>query len=218
MPALSRKTVTVLFADVVDSTPLGESLDAEQVRALMSRYFAEEIEPLVLKGKKEPVAAWRVTDVHAEVLGRLRRFETTIVGRDDELALLRQAYVRALATRGCHLFTVLGPAGVGKTRLGREFLRDMSDEAAVLIGRCLPYGEGITFWPLREVVQTRGDIRVYVDESDAAVIETAVGARDMQVAPEETSRAVRRLVEPVCRGRARRAAFLRLPQDEPGRR
>ncbi len=315
MPALSRKTVTVLFADVVDSTPLGESLDAEQVRALMSRYFAEmrtvierhggsvekyigdaimavfgipnvheddalravraahemrealaalnrelpdqlsirtglatgevvtgegdtlvtgdtvnvaarleqaagtgeiliadstrqlvrdaivaeEIEPLVLKGKKEPVAAWRVTDVHAEVLGRLRRFETTIVGRDDELALLRQAYVRALATRGCHLFTVLGPAGVGKTRLGREFLRDMSDEAAVLIGRCLPYGEGITFWPLREVVQTLGDIRVYVDESDAAVIETAVGARDMQVAPEETSRSVRRLVEAVAR-------------------
>jgi len=315
MPALSRKTVTVLFADVVDSTPLGESLDAEQVRALMSRYFAEmrtvierhggsvekyigdaimavfgipavheddalravraahemrealaalnrelpdqlsirtglatgevvtgegdtlvtgdtvnvaarleqaartgeiliadttrqlvrdaivaeEVEPLVLKGKKEPVAAWRVTDVHADVLGRARRFETTIVGRDDELALLRQAYVRVLASRGCHLFTVLGPAGVGKSRLGREFLRDMGDEAAVLIGRCLPYGEGITFWPLREVVHTLGDLRKHVDEADAAVIETAVGARDMQVAPEETARSVRRLVEAVAR-------------------
>ena len=314
MPALSRKTVTVLFADVVDSTPLGESLDAEQVRALMSRYFAEmrtvierhggsvekyigdaimavfgipnvheddalravraahemrealaelnrelpdqlsirtglatgevvtgegdtlvtgdtvnvaarleqaaatgeiliadstrqlvrdaivaeAIEPLMLKGKKEPVAAWRVTDVHPEVLGRVRRFETKIVGREDELALLRQAWVRALASRACHLFTVLGPAGVGKTRLGREFLRDLGDEAAVLIGRCLPYGEGITFWPLREVVQTLGDIRIYVDEADAAVIETAVGARDMQVAPEETARSVRRLVESVA--------------------
>ena len=152
----------------------------------------------MLKGKKEPVAAWRVTDVHAEVLGRVRRFETKIVGREDELALLRQAWVRALASRACHLFTVLGPAGVGKTRLGREFLRDLGDEAAVLIGRCLPYGEGITFWPLREVVHTLGDIRIYVDEADAAVIETAVGARDMQVAPEETARSVRRLVESVA--------------------
>jgi class 3 adenylate cyclase/tetratricopeptide (TPR) repeat protein len=331
MPALSRKTVTVLFADVVDSTPLAENLDPEQVRALMSRYFAEmrtvierhggsvekyigdaimavfgipavheddalravraaqemrealaelnrelpdelsirtglatgevvtgegdtlvtgdtvnvaarleqaagtgeiliaettrqlvrdaivaePVEPLVLKGKKRPVAAWRVTDVHADVLGRARRFETTIVGRDGELALLRQAYVRALASRGCHLFTVLGQAGVGKSRLGRELLRQLSEEASVVVGRCRPYGEGITFWPLREVVQSLGDLRLHVQEADAAVIETAVGTRDMQVAPEETARSVRRLVEAVARERPLVLVFEDIHWGEP---
>ena len=315
MPALSRKTVTVLFSDVVDSTPLGESLDPEQMRALMSRYFAEmrtvierhggsvekyigdaimavfgipnvheddalravraahemrealaelnrelpqplairtglatgevvagegdtlvtgdtvnvaarleqaaatgeiliadttqqlvrdavtaeHVEPLELKGKKEPVAAWRVTHVHAGAPGRARRFETAIVGREDELTLLKQAYVRALALRSCHLFTVLGPAGVGKSRLVRELVLDLPDEAAVLIGRCLPYGEGITFWPLREVIHTLGDVRRYVGEPDAGVLDTTVGTGDVPAAPEETARAVRRLLEAVAR-------------------
>src|SRR5438270_45386 len=207
MPALSRKTVTVLFADVVDYTPLGEALDPEQLRALMSSYFSEmravidaaAVEPLSLKGKRELVTAWHVNGVREHAPGRARRFDSEIVGRDDELALLQQAYVRALATRGCHLFTVLGPAGVGKSRVGREFLGGLGEEAAVLVGRCLPYGEGITYWPLREILHTLGDLRRYADEADAAVVEAAAGAGESDAAPDEVARAFRRVVAAVAR-------------------
>ena len=319
MAGIARKTVTVLFADLVDSTPLGESLDPEQMRALMGRYFAEmrtvierhggsvekyigdaimavfgipavheddavrairaaaemrsaleslnrqrvadldeplairtglatgevvtgegdtlvtgdavniaarleqiaapgeilitdethqlvrdavvaePVEPLTLKGRTAPVPAWRITGVDAGSPGRVRRFDTELVGREDELALLRQAHTRARASRGCHLFTILGPAGVGKSRLTREFVSRAGDDAVVLVGRCLPYGEGITYWPLRDVVHAVGDIRARVDEADARVIEGAIGVGDAQAAPEDIARAMRRLLETMSR-------------------
>ncbi len=80
-----------------------------------------------------------------------RRLDAPFVGRERELRLLVDAWERSRSERACALFTVLGSAGVGKSRLGAEFLRSV--DATVVQGRCLSYGEGITYWPVVEVVQ-----------------------------------------------------------------
>src|SRR5207244_215266 len=107
--------------------------------------------PLALKGKAEPLPAHRLVDVMPGAEAVARRFESPMVGRERPLALLRQTFDSAAADRACHLFTVLGAAGVGKSRLVREFVSGLPPEALVLRGRCLPYGEGITYWPIHEV-------------------------------------------------------------------
>jgi class 3 adenylate cyclase/tetratricopeptide (TPR) repeat protein len=254
-----RKVVTVLFCDVAGSTALGESLDAEALRALLARYFermksiverhggvvekfigdavmavfglpavheddavralqaatemqlalpelgvegrigvcsgevvtgteerlatgdvvnvaarlqqaaqpgetllgettlrlardaveAEPIEPLPVKGKREPVPAWRLVSVSTAALER--RFDSPLVGREKELGALAEAWERACDGPGCELLTVVGAAGVGKSRLAAEFLS--TADATVVRGRCLSYGEGITYWPVVEVLR-----------------------------------------------------------------
>lgn len=112
---------------------------------------AEPVEPLTVKGKAEPVAAWRLVDV-ARSAGMARRLATGLfVGRDPQLRLLDDAFRRAVGERSCQLVTVLGTAGIGKTRLAEEFAATISD-SLVLTGRCLSYGQGATYWPLREAV------------------------------------------------------------------
>ena len=110
---------------------------------------AEPIGPLELKGKSEPISAYRVLDVVAGAEGRVRRLDSPMVGRRRALAVLEQASEGSVADATCYLVTVLGPAGVGKTRLVEEFLASLP-AAAVYRGRCLPYGEGTTFFPLVE--------------------------------------------------------------------
>jgi class 3 adenylate cyclase/tetratricopeptide (TPR) repeat protein len=261
-----RKVVTVLFADVVGSTALGEERDPEAVRALMSRYFesaravidrhggtvekfigdavmavfgvpqaheddalravraaaelresladgdvqvrvgvntgevvageggtlvtgdavnvaarleqaaepgevllgpetlqlvrdavrAEPAGGLDLKGKALPVTAAKLIAVDAAAPGFARRLDSPLVGRRRELERLRQDFERATADSACHLFTLLGPAGVGKSRLVAEFVEEVGARARVLHGRCLHYGEGITYWPLVEVLLQLG--------------------------------------------------------------
>ena len=76
-----------------------------------------------------------------------------MVGRARERARLQDAYGQAVGDPSCQLFTVLGPAGVGKSRLVQEFLDELDPVALVARGRCLSYGEGITYWPLLEAVK-----------------------------------------------------------------
>ena len=114
---------------------------------------AESVGPLMLKGKEETVEAHRLLEVLPGVLSHTRRFDSPMVGRGRELQSLADAFERAGAERSCHLFTVLGAAGVGKSRLVREALAGIGDRARLLVGTCLPYGEGITFWPALEVVK-----------------------------------------------------------------
>ncbi len=114
---------------------------------------AESVGPLMLKGKEETVEAHRLLEVLPGVLSHTRRFDSPMVGRGRELHSLADAFERAGAERSCHLFTVLGAAGVGKSRLVREALAGIGDRARLLVGTCLPYGEGITFWPALEVVK-----------------------------------------------------------------
>jgi tetratricopeptide (TPR) repeat protein len=117
----------------------------------------EALEPLGLKGKSEHVAAFRLLDVDPVASGVARHLDAALVGRERELRLLREAWERVLSESGCHLFTLLGVAGVGKSRLVEELLGAIGDEAVVLRGRCLSYGEGITFWPLAEAFARLGD-------------------------------------------------------------
>jgi DNA-binding SARP family transcriptional activator len=96
--------------------------------------------------------AWRLLEVHG-VPALAARLTSPMVGRERERRRLNDAFDQAVGDRSCQLFTVLGPAGVGKSRLVHEFLGGLSGKALVARGRCLPYGEGITFWPLLEAVK-----------------------------------------------------------------
>ena len=264
----ARRTVTVLFADVTDSTSLGEQLDPEAVRRLMTHWFdeartiierhggtvekfigdavmavfgfptvheddalralraavelrdadvgvplrigvntggviagegetivtgdavnvaarlqqaaepngiligattyalapaaadVEPVEPLDLKGKTMPVAAYRLRSVR-DVEPYERRLETPLVARAEELARLQAAFERSCEQRACEVVTILGEAGIGKSRLTRELVAWVPDDATVLSGRCLAYGEGITYWPLTEMLRgaAQGDVR-----------------------------------------------------------
>jgi class 3 adenylate cyclase/tetratricopeptide (TPR) repeat protein len=332
MAGLSRKTVTVLFADIVNFTPLGEALDPESVRAFQTRLFdevqgvieqhggtvekymgdavmavfgvphvheddalravraademraalarvnataarpvslrtgvntgevvaggghalvtgdavnvaarlekaagpgeiligaetyelvrdavlAESVEPLELKGKSTRVVAWRVTAVLRNVPGRARRLDAELVGRDGELALLRHAFARVAGSRVPYLFTLVGMAGVGKSRLARELASDVAREhARVMVGRCIAYGKGITFWPLRDLVQAVGDVEGLIGAQGAEAILGAIGPAETPAPREETFRAVRRLVEALAHDRPLVLAFDDLQWAEP---
>jgi class 3 adenylate cyclase/tetratricopeptide (TPR) repeat protein len=124
----------------------------ETLRLVRDAVVAEPLPPLDVKGKSEPLAAFLLVEVTAGVAGLARRLDSPMVGRERELARLRQAFEAAVADRSCQLFTILGTPGVGKSRLVEEFLGSLLG-TTVLRGRCLPYGEGITFFPVGEVVK-----------------------------------------------------------------
>ena len=100
----------------------------------------------------EPLAALRLVEVRPHAPGRASRLESPLVDRERQLGALTSSFTAAVSDRACHLVTVLGAAGVGKSRLVHEFIGGLGDEGSVLRGRCLPYGEGITYWPLAEIV------------------------------------------------------------------
>jgi class 3 adenylate cyclase/tetratricopeptide (TPR) repeat protein len=124
-------------------------LGASTYRLVRDQVTAEPVEPLALKGKAGPVAAWRLVDVARPAGPAKQRAANLFVGRDPQLRLLGDCFRRAVGERTCQLVTVLGTAGIGKTRLAEEFAVTASD-AMVLTGRCLSYGQGATYWPLRE--------------------------------------------------------------------
>jgi class 3 adenylate cyclase/tetratricopeptide (TPR) repeat protein len=304
-PAESRRTVTILFADVSGSTSLGEQLDPESLRALMGRYFSvmqaiierhggtvekfigdavmavfgiptlheddalravraaaeigerlailnaelgasrgiairfrtgvntgevvagdpdsgqtlvtgdavntaarleqaaavgeivigdltyllvrdavkvEPLAPLSLKGKAAPMTAYRLLGVTPGAAGHARRLDAPLIGRTNELAALEASFAATVTGRSCRLVTVLGAAGVGKSRLLAEFAASLTGRARILTGRCLPYGEGITYWPIAEVVRAAAGIDE-ADDREAALAKLQALAA---VAPEAT--------------------------------
>ena len=148
----------------------------------------ESIEPLELKGKSEAVPAYRLLGVH-EVPER-RRGER-FVGRTRELATLREVWERVRAERRCELITVVGDAGVGKSRLTAEALASI--EATVLRGRCPPYGEGITYWPVVGVLK---QLHVPPPEGAAAeAVGSLLGETEAATSAEEIAWAFRKTLE-----------------------
>jgi class 3 adenylate cyclase/tetratricopeptide (TPR) repeat protein len=121
------------------------------------------LEPLALKGKAEPVPAFEAVSVLTSQSSRRTRMgETPLVGRDDKLDLLSSIYGRSARERRPHLVTVIGQAGVGKSRLRLEFerrLRETEPVPTVREGRCLPYGSGIVYWALGEVLRAEAGIQ-----------------------------------------------------------
>ena len=121
------------------------------LRLVRGEVTVEPREPLQLKGKARPVVAWRLVDVAGSARAAKGLPGNLFVGRDAQLRLLDDAFWRVVGERTCLLVTVLGTAGMGKTRLAEEFVARLS-EATVLMGRCLSYGQGATYWPVREAV------------------------------------------------------------------
>ena len=294
-----RKTVTVLFCDVVGSTSLGESTDPEALRALLARYFermkaiverhggtvekfigdavmavfgvpvaheddavralraaaemrdafsglgiegrigvdtgevvtgtaerlvtgdavnvaarlqqaaapgevllgretwvlardaivVEELAPLELRGKQAPVATYRLVGVGE---APERSHDARFVGRAAELARLRDAWERVVAGNRCELLTLVGEAGVGKSRLVAELVPELG-AARVVRGRCLPYGEGITYWPVVEVVKQLDALPT--DEAAATALSSLLGESDRPASADEIAWAFRKLLE-----------------------
>jgi class 3 adenylate cyclase/tetratricopeptide (TPR) repeat protein len=152
------------------------------------------IEPLELKGKAKPVPAYRLLRVHD---APERRHGELFVGRERELAILREAWERVQAQRRCELVTVAGDAGVGKSRLAAEFLATI--EATVVRGRSLPYGEGITYWPVVEVLK---QLVVLPPAEAATAIRYLLGESEAMTSAEEIAWAFRKTLEHAAAERA----------------
>jgi DNA-binding SARP family transcriptional activator/class 3 adenylate cyclase len=142
----------------------------------------------------------------------LRRPERPMVGRDSELAAARLMFERAALTRKSHLLLVVGDAGTGKSRLAQELVDELGEKATILMGRCLSYGEGIAFWPLREAItqsaggESRDAIRGLLHRADDAdvvadIVAGALGLSPAEGIGEQAPWAFRRLLEEVSSDR-----------------
>jgi AAA ATPase domain/Adenylate and Guanylate cyclase catalytic domain len=199
------------------ASPGDSLLGDETYRMVRDAVIAEPVEPLRLKGKSGSVRAYRLVEVKAGAPAHARRLDSPLVGRENELRLLDWAFERVVGEGGCHLVTVLGSAGVGKSRLVAEFAARNAPEARLLQGRCLPYGEGITFWPLAEVVKDAAGVsdddssdeacaRVLAllagedeAESVASCVAQMINLSEATVGAEQSFWAVRKLLETVAR-------------------
>lgn len=186
---------------------------------------AERLEPTGLRGTGQQ-SAWRLLEVLDRVSEQRRRSEAPLVGRRDELTRLRQALERSSLERTAQLLTVLGPPGIGKSRLAREFVRSLDEHATVLHGHCLSYGEGITFWPLHDVIiQVAGEepgeaLRSLLETEDGAeaVVDRlldAIGITGNASSNEETFWAARKLFETLARERPLVVVFDAVHWAEP---
>ena len=206
----------------------GEILVGDGTYRLVSNaVLVEPVEALTLKGKAEPVDAWRLLGVVEGAEPFVRRLDTPMVGRDQELDALRKEFDQAVSERRLRLVTIVGPAGIGKSRLANELVRNVEDDASALVGRCLAYGEGITYWPLRGLVLSAvGDLKperieAAIEGADDAAriaghIAGAVGSGPSPGGAEETFWAVRKLLEHLARERAARRRHRRAPVGRAG--
>jgi class 3 adenylate cyclase/tetratricopeptide (TPR) repeat protein len=169
-------------------------IGSDTIRLVRDAVTVEALPPLDAKGKSEPVAAYRLLSLDTEAPAFVRRGDVAMVGRDRQLNLLRDAFDNVASERSCHLFTVLGPAGVGKSRLVSEFLSRI-DGATVVRGRCLSYGEGITYWPVVEVVKQIPAAETLVDGPAWNALEAVLGEGDAVATPDEIAWAFRKLLE-----------------------
>jgi class 3 adenylate cyclase/tetratricopeptide (TPR) repeat protein len=125
-----------------------------------------------LKGKAEPVSLWRAVRVISGALGAMKseKLESPFVGRERELRLVKDLFHGSAEEGGAHLVSVVGVAGTGKSRLSWELFKYIDGVAFDVRwhrGRCLPYGEGVAFWALAEMVRTRFGILEGEDASSA---------------------------------------------------
>jgi len=180
-------------ARLQSAAPVGAVIvDTATMRSAERAISFEPLEAVAAKGKKEPIAVWRAVEARSRFgVDTELRADTLFVGRNSELALIRETFARALREPSAQLVTVVGEPGVGKSRLVWEFSQELdrrSDLVRWRQGRCLPYGEGITFWALGEIVK-----------AEAGVLETA--------SPEEALHKLEHAVAAVLEDESERAWF-----------
>ena len=193
---LATGDVVNVAARLQQAAQPGEILLGEAtLRLAREAVEVEPVEPLPLKGKREPVPAWRLVAV--SIAAAERRFDSLLVGRKRELQALAEAWERARGGPGCELVTVVGAAGVGKSRLVAEFLA--AADATVVRGRCLSYGEGITYWPVVEVLKQLEPhrSRLELDPAAADALAALLG-RGGASSTDEIAWAFRKLLEAVA--------------------
>ncbi len=142
-------------ARLEQAAPANEILIGETTFDLVrANVQVEPVEPLELKGKSERVMAYRLVSVRgAAAEGTQVARRAPLIGREAEMAHIRAAFDDARSAGGARLVTLVGEAGVGKSRILDDLEREVADTATVVRGRCLPYGDGITFWPIVEAVR-----------------------------------------------------------------
>jgi class 3 adenylate cyclase/tetratricopeptide (TPR) repeat protein len=188
-------------ARLEQTAPPGEVLLGEStVRLLRGAALVEEMPPLTAKGKSEPLAAYRLISVSDE---RPQRQGTPLAGRDPQLRHLESAFAHVAANNECRLVTVIGEAGVGKSRLASELVERTG--ARVVRGTCLCYGEGITYWPIVQAIRELVGIGIQHSRDDAlalleahfdgrqvvTLIAQLLGLAEGAATPDETAWAIR---------------------------
>ena len=199
-------------ARLEQAAPANDILIGERTyRLVRDLVEVEEMEPLALKGKSEPVPAYRLIAV-TEGDALVRHHERPMFGREQELTILRGALEDATANNRGRMVTVLAQAGMGKSRLTHEFAAEVEPEAQVLRGRCLSYGRGITYWPLVEIVRQAAAItdddppelafaklaRLAGDNGVSERVASVMGLWDAQFPVEEIMWGARKLLERVA--------------------
>jgi class 3 adenylate cyclase/tetratricopeptide (TPR) repeat protein len=198
----------------------GETLIGERTHVLTrGAAWAEPVGPLTLKGKSQAVSAYRLRSVVTGARAFARHLDAELVGRTTELQALNQEFEKCVATGRAHLVALVGEPGVGKSRLAAEFVRSIVGSAGVLTGRCLSYGEGITYWPLVEAVGEAAGIRsedppeeaqariekLLATEPDATdvaeLLAAAAGLNNARASPEEIAWAARKLLRTLAHDR-----------------
>jgi class 3 adenylate cyclase/tetratricopeptide (TPR) repeat protein len=155
----------------------GEILIGENTRRLVENaVLIEPRDELAVKGKSGLVVAWNVLGVIADAPAYARRLDAPLVGRTEELLRLRELFASVASQRTCQLVTIIGPAGIGKSRLAAELSAGLRHEARTVSGRCLPYGDGITFWPVVQIIGALG--------AEDGVREILSGAEDAEAVTE----------------------------------
>ena len=235
-PAVGQRLVTGdavnVAARLEQAAPVGDVLLGDLTyRLVRDAVEVEPVEPLELKGKSKPVPAYRLVSVaHGE--GYARRHDAPLVGRASELATLEAALAETAAERRARLVSVIADAGVGKSRLTEAFAAVAAGRAVARRGRCLPYGKGITFWPLVEISRDAAGIddedspevalaklAALVPEPDRAAVVARVAAAialaDEQFPIEELFWGVRKLLEGLAREQPFVAVFDDVHWAEP---
>ena len=166
-------------ARLEQSAGAGEILLGDATLGLVRDATTSEPLALTVKGKPDPITAHRLVAFDPAAAGLTRRLDRPMMGRQRERERLRADFEDAVSSRSSRLFTLVGPAGVGKSRLVADFLERVGESARIARGRALSYGEGITYWPLVEMLIQLG-------------IEPAAAVRS---SPADTQLATRALIE-----------------------
>jgi class 3 adenylate cyclase len=217
-PSVTGNVVNVAARLQEHAAPGQILIGEETCRMVREEVTAESAGSVAVRGRRDPVTAFELHAVEARPAASETRLGP-MVGRGRERELLAAAFARVADEQTCGVFTILGAAGVGKSRLAAAFTVSLADRGTSLWGRCLPYGEGATFWPVLEIVRRAASLddddsadqakakirRLLAGEQDAdAVVEPIcqlLALVEQTVTSEETFWAVRRFLETLTRGR-----------------